>query len=1067
MSRRTWPRVFLLQTGDLAEAFDAQRAAKAVEAFYSKDPEKHNGVPIALRWMTRPALGFPRQPFQVWRRPTIVKPPTRLTTAPVTVNGSTRIEWGGREMFELAVQVAPTAGQTVTIEALDFRFEAIPGQRIVFTANRVGLLRGPGMVRLRATGQGTITVVIGTDAITLANDPKWERIDTVGLPYKKSEAAPPVYTPTPQGPEPAALDGQGAAKMRLAIAAILQLDPPTTGVADIPTPGWPVPDPGEYLEKVLRAASPSPLKLIDECLRNSDDTNPSKLQSKYIHHATLKGIRQADISGSTPGPDPTEAELPVVAVIGLSTSSDSFASTGLGYGTVDFPPKTQGPNVSDFLMPPGAVVYPFDYMVTAEFVLPLLGKLELAALGSPVPRPEAATGMTAARIQLNRPAVRDAGATESVLVSWNLSTFPEAYAVGVSHKPNNVGVLNGRRRAIPGFDPFVPTRPAALPPGGRAEFTHPIAPVPMSGSLTSRYVVAGLDVFGRWSAWAVQPYTSTALPVEQPGIHRADILPDGSLAVGHSVPANMEIEFSWDWTDRTLDRVIFTGKFFPKAGVPDPAFTAGFALTQVGAPGPPVVASFNALGQPLITSGHSGTVELLDSTLGDPQRRKYTLTLRGMTCDFGVDHELAYELYVRAAEKVRPAELSALLGPKTTHVFDPLPPVVPTIPVDLRWTALPDANRVARGVLSWPASPGALGYVVWEASEAHLRVAADPASTTPPPGAPTLARAASLQALVTASSVSQARSLQAFSRMRDKLIKDTSLEVELPGSADSIFAYRVSAVSQNNQESPRSAMAMFAVPRRNVPGQPKLLLRVVNTAPRGIDIIALPGSGATTVGFRVHRVRNSALLADVGLMGPPKIEPSDPGWSPHTVTKPDGTVVGVGMAILDEVAPSWAPYYYALVAIGKEDLASGEYAGESPASAAQSAVLPPENPPLLDSIAQNANATNRVIRFRTDLPVKPCPLGKALIQIVQIAPDADGKTARTTILSVEPPSVKAGTLKVLPSPTAEQLAAMPEIRRKGPDAAGRSTFTVRAQAEVKAGAIVLTDPLGRTTEAPF
>jgi hypothetical protein len=310
--------------------------------------------------------------------------------------------------------------------------------------------------------------------------------------------------------------------------------------------------------------------------------------------------------------------------------------------------------------------------------------------------------------------------------------------------------------------------------------------------------------------------------------------------------------------------------------------------------------------------------------------------------------------------------------------------------------------------------------------------------------------------------------MSGFARLNTELIRTTQIELDLPGRADTIFAYHVSSVSTSNLESPRSnSVALFAVPRRNQPGQPRLLLRAVNAGTRrGIDVIAFAGADPRAVGFRVYRVRKTALLNEVGLMGPAKIGHDDPGWRDFELTAPGGSVEH-GRAILDPVEESWHPYFYRIVALGFDDPARGEFRGESLASPVQQAFLTPAAPPLLDNFTISGNPTNRLLRFRTNLPAKATPLGKARIDLVQLT-ENDGRMVRTTILSIAPDDVAvAALLKLLAAPTAAELAAMPEINRKNPDTLDRTLFAVRVRAEVEHGAIVVTDPLGRSTEITF
>jgi YVTN family beta-propeller protein len=116
----------------------------------------------------------------------------------------------------------------------------------------------------------------------------------------------------------------------------------------------------------------------------------------------------------------------------------------------------------------------------------------------------------------------------------------------------------------------------------------------------------------------------------------------------------------------------------------------------------------------------------------------------------------------------------------------------------------------------------------------------------------------------------------------------------------------------------------------------------------------------------------------------------------------------------------------------------------------------------------SSGRTNRVFRLRSDLPVRPTPLGEARLEVVRAKIDAQGQMQRARLIAVAPRQVAEGPpLAVLASPTQEQLDAMPEINRGQPDDHGRVVYTVRVRTEdVEGGAVLMTarDPLGHTTE---
>lgn len=1033
------------------------------------------GTPVALRWSTSPALGFPRQPFKVWRRSRDYIF-TDLEKGPLSFSSTRIVDWSLREMYVVRFVVSPASGASVHVQALDRTYQPIPGQVIDFNTSGGGMFTSPGITGLQITGRGDISDIEGVEQGTLANASGWERVQVVGFPYAPGETAPPVYDPQPQGYMPASLDGLTAARLRLFIAQVLHQPLPDTGIADFPTPSWPAADPALFLD-YLRNGVPSAFWLVNECLAGTDDSNPSKLQSDFMREVITGGIKQADLPGATPDPaNPTKMRLPVVGITMLSVSTGSDAATGLGYGTIDFPPATR-PVPSKYREPAGTVHMDWDYMVTSDFIFPFFGSLEIAALAQPRPNPEPASGLTAATFQVNRAISPDGTCTESVRISWGLSFYPQAYAVLVSHASGDSNVLNSLRPVCGGHNPFVAVRPAGAggsPPAGfRTIFNDPVSPLPVDGSLTSRYLVAGTDVFGRWSDWRMTTHIANALPVIKPGLLSAAFVQDVASSSGRVVPSKMEIEFSWDWADRSPDRIELTGRFISPTAASIPVSASGFALSPLGAPSATVIVSFGSTGNPYISSGHSGSVETLTVNPPDPDRRRYRLTLNGLSCDYTTANKVAYAVFARSAEAVRPGPTSDWVGPRRAEAPCPLPPSVPVLPIDLQWTALPDATGRARGVLSWPSASGTAKYAVWEATESALLSAVAPTAPPPTPGTTLLARAASLRSLLTASAAAQSLSLQAFSRMNTDLLAGTSIELVLPSGSSTIYAYRVSSIEPaTNVESERSStIALFAVPHRNKPGQPNLVLRRTAptlAAPAGkIQVIALPTAGPTPVGYRVFRVRSAALLADPGMKGPPKISETATGWAPITLQTLKGSENG--MAIEDTVGPSWYPYYYQVVALGLHNPTAGEYGGESTPSAVQPGFLPPPDAPTLTIISNTGNSTNRVITFRTNLPVKPTGQGKAVIELINAAVSSDGRSMeRTAVLSAPTETVEQGApFTVLPAPNPAQLAAMPQLNRGEIGTDEAVVMTVRFPASILHGSLVAVDPLSRTTQVDF
>jgi hypothetical protein len=1039
---------------------------------------EETGVPVALRWFTLPVLGFPRMPYRIWRRR------HRFNSQPIdpgTVSGGDVVDvrFSQGAMYEVVFSADPDPGSTLIVDAIDPFGQPILGQRISFSTGNFAYLRSPWISGLRVRGRGRLTGIHGVSQWQLANEADWQLIENVGLPFAPGEIGASSYDSQPQGYPNAGLDGLTAAEVRLAMeAGLAQLPSPVT-IPGVPTPQWPPPDPGRYLG-ALRDPDPGPLRMVQECLENCVDDDPHNRQSDFRVKYQLSGIQQTEIPNSPSG-EPATFQPGVVEMTMMSVSSDGPAATGLGFGTVDFAPRHEASGIDEEgQVPPWYVRIPHYYMISTEYAFPG-GTIELAALAGSLPTPVAVVGLSAALLGDNRPPVVDEPASQSIQVSWDLPSIPAANAVAVSKGPGDVTVLNPERsQGAGGHEPYIPNRPPTVdgdpPPGVRTVFVDSLQPQPESGNRQLTYLVANIDVFDRWSPWSTTGYTSTAPPVTRPGLESAALEQPESPGAPPTVAATLIIEFSWDWSDRSPELIEFAGRFFAPgaAMVPDPTYIGGFERAMGGVPGELLEVTFNNSGEPSVASRHGSvpgpsgrvaTVEALAATATSQAVRRYRLEVPDLILDYTSDDRAAFAVTARGYERIRGLEPSAVVGPRVARADDPRPPSSPTLPVDVIWTALPDAAGLARAVISWPSVPRADGYFVWEATESAVRAAVAPHLPEPPEGTPIVARAAALMTLVSGSQQSLDRSLRAFTRLNDRRHKSTRMEVELPGSADTIYLYRVSSVSTRNKESPRSSdVALVAVARRSQPGMPRLELRTVRSPIPGVEVQVAGGPGDEPAGYSVYRVQREALAADIGTMGPAVIGPGDSRWRPASLPVHDGPP-DEGRAFLDPVPPSWQPYHYRVVAIGAEDLASGTHAGESRPSVLRTATLAPPDDPVLIVDDLEGTPTNGVLRFSTDLPLHRSDLGPAEIAISRLAVSADGtRNERSALLRISPDLVpETGPLLPIQGPTTEEIDAMPQVSRGPTDpVTGLTPYWVRLRTDDGRGDVAVSDPLGRT-----
>lgn len=1135
MSKRyVWPYDFSLRVSGLIEALRQQKVSPVRDKFF---PKSTGNLPIALRWSHVKELGFPREPFHVFRR--LRNPGTEkglfvqilAQSVPIATQPIVSTFAAGDAAYVVSAAVSVPTGTSVTVEALDIRSRPIPGQTVTITLNSIVQFRCPGIVALQGFGSGTIGPVSVIPQTVYANLTDWQKIQTVGLPLLKGEIGA-AYKTLPQGIEPASLDGVTFAIERMLITALLQVNPFGTGIADFPLPAWPVPNPAAYVANIRSAKSLVPM--IERCLKNSTDTDPNKQQSAYVETVTVPGIKQSNVPGATANPaQTTQAALPIVGVGMLAASTDSYAAVSLGYGTVEIPPQPQGASPAAAAPTVHPVVdsgLAYDYMVTAPFTFPFFS-ITLAALSAGQAPVEAPASLQAVVKQTYPPVQRNQPAPASIQVSWAPPDVPQGYGILASRAPNTSAVLNvSRPPAVKGFDPFVglvpnANDPATPPDQQTPSFSDATVTLPLKlPPSTPRYLVAGLDVFGLWSGWVPANATLSPLAITKPGIRNVEFQMDPAHATGHVIPSKMRIEFAWDWQDRAPGQIRFTGQFVPAGSTLGPTpFLTGFAMSNTAPPGLPVVLTFSYANQseadtippavkvPTVDAAHStdGPVLVLPSTLANPDNQQvlYRFDLNGFSLDFSSANEIDFALYITATEEIRPGEFSDATDPvmkfigKIVKALDPLPPVVTFTPPSISWTALPDATGTARGLLQWTPDPKAAGYYVWEATESALWHLLSPATPDPPPDTPLVTRGASLKALI---DTNPDASLQGFARLNKDPIAAARTEIKIPSAAATLYVYRISAVSAANVEAPRSPqVAIFGVPRRNVPGAPRLLLRKPQAPQTGIQIIALPvESGAAPAGYRVFRVHNPSLSLDASTMGPPKIDEHNPAWQDFSGTTLAGNPQS-GKTVIDTgAAPSWYPYYYRITAVGAQDLPNGLFSGESGYSGAQSQYSLPANPPLIALFTHGGNLQFALISLLTDLPITPSPLGPSLVEVLHMIPDPANPAhlLAKIVLSSAPDQIQIGGIvlpPIVPPPHPPIPAVHPvppvlqpthppahpvqlpvvqppppttRMARSAPDANGRWTLIILlpyTAAQKNQFAVRLTDPLGRQSNQSF
>lgn len=1109
--RSVWSKVFALHLSPLVEAQQQGKVAAVVNKYPQSAPVPP-GTPVALRWVVHPLYGLARQPFQVFRRKRLIDDfqvhSKSLLSAPKPVVTGDKVEWGKTRLFDIGFKLTPAPGKPLTIAARDGFGKLIPGQQISNAAGGWYRLRCPGMASLEVrAGEGSIDQLRYITEPYMANNiGGWQLIQVVGLPVKPGEIGLPAYDSKPQGYAPANLSGYNAAKQRLDVAAMLQL--PCPAIPGVPvSPSWPAPDPVQYLNALRGGLSggESLFAAVRALLNQTDDGDPLRRQVDFHLKKQLAGLSQ--IGQPQPPAGETVFSLPVAGITMLHAATDSFAACGLGYGTTDLPPQVPPPvgTVAPFLYPSGFVDLPFDYMVVFRaHVMAGIVKgspvmqwdLDLAALGEQRPAPAAPQGLAVTLVREDRPPAVDLPTGEVRELTWLTSVYPQTYGLAARRTAGVAPViLNSPRLGGLGYQPYLPAREALVegkpPVDDTCSFIDLYGQKPFNGTAITNYWAIATDVFGRWSSWAASVFAATPGPRRRPGLTQVELLPGETPQDAGPLTGTLCIDFAWDWADRRPAKIELRGTYFPVNGQQPAGPPAGFAVQQGQAAAEAMIVQFDSGGNPTLFKApadssiqHTGTASGASAEV-----RSYRLLVPNAAVQFGAAAQMGYAAWVRGSEAVRPLAMSAWVGPRAGYVWDPKPPQVTVAPPPILWTELPDVRNKARARLSWGGDPKATGYFVWMATETPL---AKKLGLALPSGIE--ARATMLKAAIEqAAENGDEDAIRAFSRMNAKAIPETHFEVELPGGSDTLFFYRISAVSHAAVESARSHKVFaVAVPRRIVPGQPALLVR---SGADGIQVVAVEGRGPAPDGYALFRARNEALARDVGLMGPAKVPHDDAAWQAGTTTI--GGEDRPSRSCLDSRPRSWFPYFYRVQAIGgsqPDDADHGRLRGESQPSEAQAVWYTPPDPPALvleEPAYVSADNQVNVFTFETDLPARRSPLGVARIEVVMLSRGPDGALLRTVELGVDTHELTAKTS--LPATDAGLAAATKMIGqavhfyRSPTDAFPRQykicLFTYppvetvpdpqNPQATIQRPVIGtprllrLTDPLGRVTEVPL
>lgn len=961
---------------------------------------------LQLRWTLKDDLGFPTEPFIVWRRHKSLRQPKPIAAdignfgmflsqlvdlkgsysmVRLTVTGGAGAVYGfvGSPWFNTIVAIAAIpAGTNVVVD-----------------------LTAPAIEGLIVSNSVTINSISGVRTDDLSAASGWEKYELVGLPVKKSDWAGQGIGKhgEDQGMFGAFTSAQSAAGQRLVRGA-----PPFGWAplieAGLPAPPWSPPQFGPLIADLNQVV----LDDLHDVAGLPPATQAAKKVTKTVPPPeNSSGVKMSQPDGAT--------EVAPLAMTYMAASTDCFNALALGFGTA-YPVLLDSTGA-------GKSALDYDYMITARYEkgpLDLGPAVEYAAL---VPAPVAAIAPPAPanmaqKLMGNlRPLTADGPWRASVRVSWDrpvpIPLFrPRSFAFtrsGISPASPATLLMNKRSDGSPlpiAVNYF--TSPEDLEPN-RLNAVEREIPIPNNpGSRSQKYAAAHQDIFGQWSTWVSINSTVTQPTVEQVRIVSAAFkYTNVPVPPAATCAANLELEFLWDWRVRSPKAISFRGRLYSAVyhGEPPPntALPGGLQTQLGGAISTTFTLQFDVLaanGAP--TSSWPGYNPLLHCKAlnpdGDqqvafgapqgPETRRYRVVIPGFLLNFGPSGHIGLALWAQGQEAIPLQRIGGWSPqPSVISTSDPRPPLIAPDIVTL--SSLPDSAGESHAVLKWTGSPGADGYFIYETTESKLLKAVG--DLEPDPSKTLSGRLTRLLQIFDANPVARRSD---FTRRNSRLIKATSADVTLPRGSTSIHLFLVLGVSAGQVEAqwPTSSTVLyaFAAPRVPKPGAPMIEVSAAldkNVTPPvyRAHIRIETRKGPRVKKIDLHRVRVDDAAKELDMMGPPVVtlDTMTPQWQVSEVTDALGSHITVAQG-QDTPNGSWKRVWYRAAAWSGPDALRGTLAARSPGSTTAWAVIPPSTPPDLSPIVLEWPGTappDVLLKWTSAAPLKKTPLGSHRISV--------------------------------------------------------------------------------------
>ena len=947
---------------------------------------------VQLRWLLDPNLGYPTEPFKVWRRATNTLNPQAIDwRADSLLFGHSVISWTQPQTLVIAELQASFAGTVFAFAGAPFS-SSLVDMASLNTGSNLVRLSGPAVQTLVLSAGATLQNLSGIGAAVI-NDPGWTLVEQVGFPFSLDGL---FNLDQPQGLADNLGDLREAALDRYRRGAPFY-GWRTNLSAAVPAPPWALADPEAMIE------------VFEEAYR--DDLSEAIDNFPPEEHRLLK--RFSELAHEN-GDDPARTSFSPIDMLMFGAATDPLVSLIMGFGTAFDQVNTNVETPSDAIS---------DYMVTARYENGLDGNSNPVEYAAILPAPDLATPPPAPRNVeaftegYQSPGMRDHPWRSITRLSWDKEPDTLPFRVGSyaaaryrQVPAGSVVPLMSPRLNDNALQPISATTSAERDleklPVEALDNSYPVVGTPSPNLL--HYGIAHQDLFGLWSPWATIGHS-----VEEPAPQRVALLSAKlnvvAPASGTLCPASLVLDLAWDWKVRSPKQIELVGRLYSQEHRGEPPANSNrpnrlqSALNIEGGAAFHLSFDGEAIAQPGNHPTLNGTVEYLSndgkSFLASPLEfngtRRYRLTLNGFSLDFANTGHIGLALWARGQENRPPQRFGPWTGePETTEdrgplivsASDPRPPVIAGTYENVLLASVADASGEHHARLSWPSFAGAEGYFVYTTTETKLR--ADRGMNEPALNLTLSERLAELRDAFTADP-----NRQSFTRLNATSIAEAQLAITLPRGTKEIHLYVVIGVGAGQVESDwpdasdpnlRQRPIAYAAPQIVPPAPP--LLEVSRTLDESVSPPAYRAQiqiksrpGATVSQIDLHRVRVPAAALSIDTMGPAvnSFTGSESGWlaAPNLSTEPGeaqtiGTLTGS-----DTPEGSWRPVFYRAIAWSEDIPEKGIYRSRSLPSAAREIVIPPTTPPQLSLLTYRTQ--NQIVRvqFTSTAPVADTPLG--------------------------------------------------------------------------------------------